>query len=96
LKVRVKGYLLFKSAIGNNGELELEVDRATVKDVLVETARRCGKEFKDLIVDPTTGMIKTDNLILVNGRNCRLLENGMSTFLKDGSTVAIFPPVAGG
>jgi molybdopterin converting factor small subunit len=35
-------------------------------------------------------------VILLNGMHYKHLPDGLNTILKDGDTLAIFPPVAGG
>jgi hypothetical protein len=45
LKIKVKGYLTFKKAIGGTVELELEVKNATVRGALESLSDRYGREF---------------------------------------------------
>jgi len=79
------------------GRKTLDVD-APVEDVegLVKfISERFQSGFKDALIDPKSGNIRKGFSILVNGREIEFLE-GLRTKLKDGDTVALFPPVAGG
>jgi len=51
MKIKVKGFFTIKDAMGH-GELELEVDRATIKEVLIELSSRYGEKFGQEIFDP--------------------------------------------
>ncbi len=50
--------------------------------------------LKDLILDKHS-KLGSWVVILINGRNMSIF-NGLNTPLKEGDTIAIFPPVAGG
>ncbi len=67
----------------------------SVSSLLDELVRRFGDKLaKQLYPQGTRELLGTVN-ILVNGRGIRFLR-GLSTSLKDGDVVAIFPPVSGG
>lgn len=57
-------------------------------------AERFKPDFKNALMDPK-GQVKRGFSVLVNGRDIAFLE-GLRTKLKDGDTVALFPPVGGG
>jgi molybdopterin synthase sulfur carrier subunit len=96
LKIKVKGYLTFKKAIGGTVELELEVKNATVRGALETLSDRYGREFTDLIFDPNTKEVSTHIRVLVNGRHYNYLPKGLNTTLQEGDEIALFPPLAGG
>jgi MoaD family protein len=96
MKVKVRGYLTLKTAMGDNGLLEVETEKATIRKVLVELYYRFGGEFKDMIVDPATGEISPNVKILVNGRRFISLPGQLDNELDEGDEVGLFPPLAGG
>ena len=96
MKIKVKGYLTFKKAIGDTLVLELDVENATVRGVLESLSDRYGREFTDLIFDPNTKEVSTHIRVLVNGRHYNFLPKGLDTELQEGDEIALFPPVAGG
>jgi MoaD family protein len=96
MKIKVKGYVTLRKAMDNKAVLEMEMADATIRDLLGHLSERFGKDFTDLIFDPSTGEISGHIRILVNGRHYTHLPNLLDTELKEGDEVALFPPVAGG
>lgn len=70
---------------------EFEVEGNSLEDVLKKLAEKLGDEFYKEIFDEN-GKIRQDRIITVDGRNIKDEEPK----LKEGSVIAIFPPIAGG
>ena len=96
MKVKVRGFLTLKKAMGREGHLELEVEKATPREVLEEMCHRFGRDFRDMIVDPGSGEINPHIRILVNGRQFLTVPDQLDNALKEGDELALFPPLAGG
>jgi len=93
IKVKVKSYFYMREAIGKP-ELELEMEKNTVRDLLLKLTERYG-ELKKVIIEQQTMEIQPYILVLLNGRRVNL-SGGLDTQLNNGDVVAIFPPVMGG
>ena len=91
-RVKVKLLAAYSEAAGIR-ELEVDLpDSATVLDL----ARLLEEKFPSLRGELVEGDdISEEARVLVNGRNIEWLE-GSKTRLRDGDTVAFFPPAAGG
>ena len=76
----------------NNEEL-VEVNAATIGDVIVELQTRY-PGIKDRLIDET-GSIRRFVNVYVNEEDIRFLENQKTT-LKDGDEISIIPAIAGG
>ena len=96
MKIKVKGYLTLKKAMGGNAALEMEIENATLKGVLKDLSEIFGQDFKDAIFDSETDMIRRHVRVLVNGRHYIHLPNRLDTQLKAEDEVALFPAIAGG
>jgi len=96
MKIKVKGYFTLKKVMGGKAVLEIEIEKATIKDVLKDLTENFGQDFKDAIFDPKTQEVSSHIRILVNGRHYHYLPNRLDTELKEGDEVALFPPIAGG
>ncbi len=70
---------------------EFEVEGESLEDVLKSLAERLGEEFYREVFDEE-GKIREDRIITVDGRNIK----DERPRLKEGSVIAIFPPIAGG
>jgi MoaD family protein len=75
------------------GESEMEVEGATVQEVLEDLFERCG-ELRDRISDEDGSLRRFVN-VYVAGEDIRFLD-GLATPIADGSEVTILPAVAGG
>lgn len=96
MKIRIKGFFTIKDAMGPTSELEMDVERATIREILIELSNRFGERFRDEIFDTQTNEVQPQNQILVNGRHYRYLAKGLDTGLSDGDLLTLFPAVAGG
>ncbi len=93
--IMVKAFFGLRDVIGPSCDIEIGAD-GTLRDVLGCLIDRYGDAFYQVMYDPSTGDLKKENPILVNGRHYRSLEKALDTPLAEGDLVAIFPPVAGG
>jgi MoaD family protein len=96
MRIRVKGFLTLKQAMGNEPELMMEIGDWTIRRLLEEMSLRFGKDFSRMIFDPETGEVNGYVRVLVNGRHYSHMPDRLGTFLREGDDVAIFPPLAGG
>ena len=96
MKIRVRGFLTLKQAMGSEPELMIEIDDLTIRRLLEEMSVRFGKGFYRMIFDPDTGEVNGYVRVLVNGRHYSHMPDRLETRLTDGDDVAIFPPLAGG
>ena len=92
MAVNVKFFANFREIVGKG---EVSVSAKDVGGLLEELMRDYGGLKKALFKNYESKELKKFVNIFVNGRGIREL-NGLNTTLKDGDTVAIFPPVAGG
>jgi len=93
LRVKVKAYATLRDVIGASVEVRLN-EGASVRDLLNELSRSCGKSFLERVLDESGGLLPYVKL-LVNGRDVDFL-NKLETRLKDGDEASLFPPVGGG
>ena len=95
MRVYVRLFTALRELAGK-GEvtLDLNVDKATVGDVLRELVKKFGPKFSDYLFNEKA-MVRDYLQLLVNGRSVDLLE-GLKTRLDDGDVVAVVPPVGGG
>jgi len=91
VQVRVLFHAMFKEIAGTR-EITKELDlNSTLREILDELARKYGKDFKT-IVDPKTGQISADTLVMLNGQSLRKID----VPLKDRDVIMISVPVGGG
>jgi len=74
-------------------EREIELERASNIRELLEFL--CNTYERRQRIFDQSGQIRSDVTILKNGRHIYFLD-GIQTELKEGDTIAIFPPVYGG
>ncbi|MHA1769993.1 MAG: ubiquitin-like small modifier protein 1 [Candidatus Thorarchaeota archaeon] len=91
-RVTVKFFASVREALGTR---HVEVEANTIQDVLDALAEMFGSAFTDNVLDPETGNLKRFYSCMVNGKRTELLD-GNDTTLKEGDSIAIFPPVGGG
>jgi len=91
MAITVKLFANFREVAGRD---KVEINAADVNALLDKLVEICGTELAKQLYDKN-GKLRDTVHILVNGRGINLLK-GLSTKLKEGDTVAIFPPVSGG
>ena len=96
MTIRVKGYVTFRTLVGER-RLELrEGQQLSLHNLLVCLSAEIGPAFEEQVFDPASGEVRAHVSILINGRQCTHPADRLATFLKDGDEIAIFPPIAGG
>jgi len=94
MEIKVKFFTSLREITGKK-EDEIQLSSViTVKELLAHLSERYGKEFTQYLFDEK-GKVRTYIQILINGRSLNAFQ-GFETKLKEGDTVAIFPPVGGG
>ena len=89
--VKVLLHAMFKDIAGKR-EITQEVDsNLTLGDVINKLAKKYGRDFKE-IIDPRTGQISTDTLVMLNGKSVRQTD----IKLNDKDIVMITVPIGGG
>lgn len=92
LKVKVGSFFTLKEILGgNNQDVDLREEDATIRGLLSTLARLHGERLKKELFDPKTGEVKFYRIVL-NGRHCTDLD----IRLKDGDRVDFYPALAGG
>jgi len=90
-QARVLFHAMFREAVGK-GEITHELgSNSTLRMLLDDLARKYGKDFKQ-ILNPKTGLIEVDTLVMLNGQSVRKPD----VQLKDGDVVMITVPIGGG
>ncbi len=95
MTIKVKFFATFRDLLGLK-ELELEVgpeENLKLIDLLEQLFQKFGEKFRNRILEG--GNIRPQINIMINGRNIKFLDE-LNSPLKDGDTVALFPPVYGG
>jgi len=89
--VKVLLHAMFKDIAGKR-EITQEVDsNLTLGDVINKLAKKYGRDFKE-IIDPRTGQISTDTLVMLNGKSVRQTD----IKLNDKDIIMITVPIGGG
>ncbi|MGD8505809.1 MAG: MoaD/ThiS family protein [Candidatus Bathyarchaeota archaeon] len=89
--VKILLHAMFKETAGQREILQEVKPDSTLRDMLNALAEKYGKEFNS-IIDPKTGQVSLDTLVMVNGKSERKLDFQ----LKDKDVVMITVPVGGG
>lgn len=96
MRIRVRAFLTVRDVLGGQRAVTLEIEEATVADLLDELSSQFGESFEKMFFDSRSGAVSRQVAVLVNGRHYTHLRNGLNTALFDGDDVALFPPIAGG
>ena len=96
VKIKVTGYGKFKGLIGGEVSLELEAERATVREALEVLCNQCGEGFESTLFEPSTREIKRSNLVLLNGQPYINLARRLDSELEDGDEITLGPVLVGG
>jgi len=92
--VTVRIFATLRELLGRK-TLDMDAPVEDIEGLIRFIADRFQPSFKDALIDPKACQIRKGFSILVNGRDIEFLE-GLRTKLKDGDTIALFPPVGGG
>jgi len=76
-------------------EQAFDISEPTVEALVDRMTGEYGDDFKRTLINTSTGKVSSSLVIALNGVDIEALK-GVKTNLKDGDTVAIIPPVAGG
>jgi MoaD family protein len=95
MKVKVKFFALVRELTGKREEIVDLNDQATVRTLLGKLVEEYGVKFRDYIFDPASMEPRGHIQFLMDGRNIALMQ-GLDTALKEGTSLAILPPVGGG
>ena len=94
MKIKVKFFTSLREITGKKEDEIQSSSIITVEELLAHLSKKYGREFTEYLYDEK-GKVRTYIQILINGRGIKVLQ-GFETKLKEGDTVAIFPPVGGG
>lgn len=94
MKIKVKFFTSLREITGKKEDEIQSSSVITVEELLAHLSKKYGREFIEYLYDEK-GNVRTHIQILINGRGINVSQ-GFETKLKEGDTVAIFPPVGGG
>ncbi len=89
--VKILLHAMFREVAGQREILHEVNPDFTLRDMLNALAKKYGKEFNS-IIDPKTGQVSLDTLVMVNGKSVRKPD----VQLRDNDVVMITVPVGGG
>ena len=96
VRITVTAYGKFRALMGAEVLLELEAERATVRDALKALCVRYGGGFESTLFDHSTREIKRSNLVLLNGQTYINLARRLDSPLQDGDEITLGPVLVGG
>ena len=91
ISINIVFHSLFREAAGVSEINEKIKKNSTIRDLINNLSNKFGGDFKE-IIDPQTGEISLDTLVLLNGQSIRKTE----TILKENDSIVIAVPIAGG
>ena len=94
MKITVKFFTSLREITGKKQDEIESSSTITLEELLNLLSKKYGQQFTDYLYNEK-GNVRTYIQILINGRGIKALQ-GFETRLKEGDTVAIFPPVGGG
>ena len=94
MRIKVRFFTSLREITGKKEDEIQSPSIFNVEELLSHLAKKYGREFTEYLYDEK-GKVRTYIQILINGRSIKILQ-GFETKLKEGDTVAIFPPAAGG
>ena len=77
------------------GESECEIKDKTVGDFIKNLCETKGAEFKKSLLEPKSGRIRGEYVVLVNGKPIDSVHE-LNLKVKKGDTIAILPALGGG
>ncbi|MFW6125810.1 MAG: MoaD/ThiS family protein [Chloroflexota bacterium] len=95
IRVKVQLFFSLRTAIGER-EVELEIGDSQTRGVLDKLTERYGDRLEPPLIEPETNEPNRHYRLLVNGRDIKNLNDRRHGELRDGDTVQLFPPAAGG
>jgi|GEM_PF-1928845 molybdopterin converting factor small subunit len=96
MSITVKTYLTMRQVMDNRAVFDVEFDRISIKNLLVELTLMFGPEFKSMVFEENTLNIGPHVRILVNGKHYGTLPDQLNTILTSDDEIGLFPPIAGG
>ncbi len=93
MTIKVKFFLTFKE-IFNQAETDVELKNGSTVQALLDLLCGSDEERRDSVFEKS-GKLRTTINILKDGQQVDFL-GGLQTELKEGDTISIFPPMAGG
>ena len=93
IQITIQGYLTLRETVGKR-QVSLPAG-CSLRDALAALGQDLGAYFGEEAYN-NAGELRQHLIVLLNGVHCRHLPDGLSTILKDGDQIAVFPPLAGG
>ena len=90
IRVKVRYQAVFSDITGSEEDTVL-AEQLTLGGLVTKLVSRFGEPFKDLLLEPHSGDIRSGMTVLVNGR-----LQPRDTRLQDGDEVVFLMPLAGG
>lgn len=66
----------------------------TLMNLIGNASKILGSNFINEVFDVENGKVRSDIIVMINGRNIKDLKEEIR--IKDNDVIAIFPPIAGG
>ncbi len=95
MTINVKAFATFREIIKDHDKDMQVSEGTTVRDLLLKLCEEYPELHDALFDGEGADQLKEYVQILMDGRGIRHIDN-LQTVLKDGVTMAIFPPVGGG